>query len=158
MTLDNDTLVALAEVSVGLTGFIGIVTVLGSRSQGEWSPLDNIRFWSLMLSSLTPIALALLPVLFGPASLKPVGLIVGGIWSAILIYHASIATRIPKASTNLAIFVISCTLLVYSTFVASALGLVQFKIQQCYLAQMFWCLTIAIIFFVRLLRSVRPAA
>jgi hypothetical protein len=94
VTLDNDTLVALAEVSVGLTGFIGFVTVLGSRSQGEWSPLDNIRFWSLMLSSLTPIAL----------------------------------------------------------------GLIRLPIQQCYLALIFWCMTIAIIVFVRLLRSVRPAA
>ena len=34
----------LAELSIGVLGFSGVVAVLGRRASGEWTDLDRIRF------------------------------------------------------------------------------------------------------------------
>jgi hypothetical protein len=155
MTLDAYILLSLAEVCVAFMGFIGIVVVLGGRSKGEWTPVDDVRFWTLMLNCLTPIALALLPLIFGAESYKVIGLIVGGTWVVLLFHQAISATRIPEASTKLAIFVMITTIIVYGTFAVSALWISNAPIHQLYLSIILWNLTLAIIFFVRLLRSER---
>jgi hypothetical protein len=157
MMLDSNILVSLAEVSVTIAGFTGVVVVIGNRSDGQWAPVDDVRFWSLMLNSLTPIALSLLPLLFGPNSYKILGLLVGGIWAGLLIKQAFAAFRIPAASTRLAVFIVLGTLIVYGAFIASAVGFAEGPISQYYLAIIFYSIAMAFVFFVRLLRSSRVA-
>lgn len=60
---ESETLRTLAEVAVALTGFTGIVAVLGRRAGGEWSPLELLRLRMLLETSLGVLFLSLLPVL-----------------------------------------------------------------------------------------------
>jgi hypothetical protein len=60
---ENETLRTLAEVAVALTGFTGIVAVLGRRAGGEWTPLELLRLRMLLETSLAVLFLALLPLL-----------------------------------------------------------------------------------------------
>ncbi len=66
---ESETLRTLAEVAVALTGFTGIVAVLGRRAGGEWSPLEWLRLRMLLEASLAVLFLSLLPVLL--STLRP---------------------------------------------------------------------------------------
>ena len=158
MVLEPDILVSLAEVSVAFTGFIGIVVVLGGGPDREWKPVEDARFWTLMLNTLTPIALALLPLRFGPESYTLIGLLVGGTWAILCIWQAVSAMKVPDANVSLAVFIITTSASVYGVFVASAMTWIELSVEQCYLAIILWNITMAVIFFVRLLRSSRAVA
>ena len=158
MILDANVLVSLAEVSVTVAGFTGVVVVIGSRSAGKWTPVDDVRFWSLMLNSLTPIALSLLPLVFGPDSYKLLGLIVGGTWFVLLQKQVFSAWSLPGASKRLVVVVALGALTVYGAFVIRAAGFTEGSISQYYLAIILWNLTMAFVFFVRLLRGSRVEA
>jgi hypothetical protein len=56
----SETLVGIAEISVALAGFTGVVVAFGSRSHGNWHPGDRLRLNFLLESSLTAGAFALL--------------------------------------------------------------------------------------------------
>lgn len=60
---ESETLRTLAEVAVALTGFTGIVAILGRRAGGEWSPLELLRLRMLLETSLGVVFLSLIPVL-----------------------------------------------------------------------------------------------
>ena len=55
-----DGLQIIAEVSVGLAGFTGVVLAL-ARGPGEWHPFDSLRIFGLLSVSLATVVLALLP-------------------------------------------------------------------------------------------------
>jgi len=59
---ESETLRTLAEVAVALTGFTGIVAVLGRRAGGEWAPLEMLRLRMLLETSLGVLFLSLLPL------------------------------------------------------------------------------------------------
>jgi hypothetical protein len=61
MLQGSDILTILAEIFVAFAGFTGIVAVLGQRSEGEWRPIDVIRFHSLLEASLAGLLLSVLP-------------------------------------------------------------------------------------------------
>lgn len=56
----QDALFALAQVSIALAGFTGVVVVFGGRS-GQWHALDRYRIVTILWLSLGPAFLALLP-------------------------------------------------------------------------------------------------
>ena len=153
MAIDIALLLSLAEVCVAFTGFIGIVVVLGRRSQGEWSEVENTRFWTLITSSITPIALTLLPILFGLGSIPLIGLVVGGITSFVIGRNAYRAIWLPGANRLLGVVIVTLTTLVYGTFVLCVAGAVPISIDQYYMGLILWYLSISILFFVRLLRA-----
>ena len=64
-------LLGLAEVSVALTGFAGIVVFLGRRASGNWTEADRARFSSMISNGLSALLFSLLPFLFweGPTFL-----------------------------------------------------------------------------------------
>jgi len=68
MMEENETLRTLAEVAVALTGFTGIVAVLGHRAGGEWTPLELLRLRMLLETSLAVLFLSLLPIVFQEVS------------------------------------------------------------------------------------------
>jgi predicted MFS family arabinose efflux permease len=51
------------EVGIGITGFSGIVAVLGHRSAGEWSRTDRGRMSILLQTSFATVLLSFLPLL-----------------------------------------------------------------------------------------------
>ncbi|MEN8162141.1 MAG: hypothetical protein ABFS41_18875 [Myxococcota bacterium] len=55
------TLELLAELAVGVLGFSGIVVAIGRRQAGKWTPIDQRRFFSMVLIGALVIVLALLP-------------------------------------------------------------------------------------------------
>ena len=56
-----DTLLTLAEVSLGLAGFAGIVVVFG-RGPGALAPADSFRLLALVGCSLGTLFLSLIPI------------------------------------------------------------------------------------------------
>ncbi len=57
----GDILLTLAEVSVALAGFSGVVAVFGRRDPGNWSFADRFRFFSLVHSSHSSLLLCIVP-------------------------------------------------------------------------------------------------
>ena len=59
-----DTLLTLAEVSLGLAGFAGIVVVFG-RGPGALPPADSLRLAALVGASFGTLFLSLIPIALG---------------------------------------------------------------------------------------------
>jgi len=57
-------LTVLGEIFVALAGFTGIVAVLGQRSEGQWRPIDVIRFQIMLEGSLAGLLFAIAPFVF----------------------------------------------------------------------------------------------
>jgi hypothetical protein len=55
-------LLSLAEVSVALTGFAGVVVFLGRRAAGDWTEADQVRFASMVEFGLIALLFSLLPL------------------------------------------------------------------------------------------------
>jgi len=155
MLLDNNLLLSLAQVCGSFTGFIGIVVVLGRRSSGEWKAADDVRFRTLITSSLAPFALTLFPVLFGPNSFAAIGLSVGGIAMVLIIKDSFLAIRLPEGNTRLAVVIATMTVLVFGNLILCVLGVVPVALHKSYLALILWNLSVSVLFFIRLLRSTR---
>jgi hypothetical protein len=60
---------SLAELSVGVLGFSGVVAVLGRRSAGEWTVVDRVRFFAMVRLTVSVLVLAVLPFPFHSAGL-----------------------------------------------------------------------------------------
>jgi hypothetical protein len=58
----------LAELALGVLGFSGVVAVLGRRSEGEWTPVDRVRFFGMVRVTALVLVLAVLPFPFYSAS------------------------------------------------------------------------------------------
>jgi hypothetical protein len=54
-------LIGIAEVSIALTGFAGVVVVLGRRTSGPWPLADQFQLRSLIENGLLAVLAALLP-------------------------------------------------------------------------------------------------
>ena len=57
----EDLLIGIAEVSIALTGFAGIVAVFGRRTTGPWPLADQYLLRSLIENGLLVVLAALLP-------------------------------------------------------------------------------------------------
>jgi hypothetical protein len=155
MLLTNAVLLSLSEVCATFTGFIGIVVVLGRRAEGSWNAIDDIRFRALITSSVTPVALSLLPILFGPNSFVAIGLIVGGASFSYMTKQALRAFLHPEGNTKLASIVTFLSIVVMLIFIGSIYGFVPMSIHQSYLGIILFNLAISVIFFVRLIKISR---
>jgi hypothetical protein len=59
----RDSLLTLAEFSIALAGFTGVVVVFGNRA-GGWLPIDRYRMAIILWLSIGPAFLSLLPIGF----------------------------------------------------------------------------------------------
>ena len=57
------TLNTIAQVTITLLGFTGIVVVFGKRGITEWTPTDRLRFYALVAPSLTAFFCSFVPEL-----------------------------------------------------------------------------------------------
>ncbi len=67
----QDLLQTLAEVSVALAGFSGVVSVFGRRRTGEWDPADRLHLSFMLETSLAALFLSILPFALLAAELSP---------------------------------------------------------------------------------------
>ncbi len=63
MLQDSDLLQTIAEIAIALTGFTGVVAVLGERGRGKWRAVDLFRFSNLLMTSIAVLFLAFVPIL-----------------------------------------------------------------------------------------------
>ena len=75
-------LLSLAEVSVSLTAFAGIVVAVGRRSSGEWSLIDRTRFAQVVSNGVFALLFCLLPFLI----IDPNNDLTEDSWSSTLIF------------------------------------------------------------------------
>jgi hypothetical protein len=61
------TLELLAELSIAVLGFSGVVAVLGRRASGDWADLDRYRFRMMVRIAALVLVLSLLPFPFRSA-------------------------------------------------------------------------------------------
>jgi hypothetical protein len=165
------TLELLAELAVGVLGFSGIVAALGRRSSAAWTPLDQRRFFSMVLLGALVIVLALLPFPFHHAGLE--GARLWG-WSSgiaapvILLFTIAVRRATPAAtltamwrnsSVNNAVLVFGL-LVTYGTpllLVLNATGILLERTFTPYLVAVLLNFSVTLLTFVRLLQSaVRP--
>jgi len=57
-------LIAISQVAVAFIGFTGVVSVLGRRNQGSWTPEERLQLRVLVEVSLTALFGSLAPFLF----------------------------------------------------------------------------------------------
>ena len=57
----SDTLSTIAEVSIALAGFTGVVAVLGRRSSGGWSSEELLQLRALVETSLAALFVSFVP-------------------------------------------------------------------------------------------------
>jgi hypothetical protein len=62
-----ETLELLAELSIAVLGFSGVVAVLGRRASGDWADLDRYRFRAMVRVAALVLVLSLLPFPFRSA-------------------------------------------------------------------------------------------
>jgi len=65
MNLSEDVLVGIAGVAIALIGFSGVVTTLGRRVSGEWSPAETLQLRTLVDPSLVTLFSAFVPIGLG---------------------------------------------------------------------------------------------
>ena len=63
MILDSEVLVGLATLGLTLTGFSGLVAIMGKRGTGQWSEGEKVQFIELAVISLTVTFGAFVPIL-----------------------------------------------------------------------------------------------
>ena len=59
------TLSTIAEVSIALAGFTGVVAVLGSRRDHQWTPEERLQLRTLVETSMTALFLSFAPSVLG---------------------------------------------------------------------------------------------
>jgi hypothetical protein len=156
-------LFTLAEVSIALTGFSGVVVFLGRRASGQWSETDQTRFWSLIESGLMALLMSLLP--FAVRQFDPSPNMLWGVSSGIVAVPSAVgfiawlrrARRAmlvsdPEASPLLGIIAMIGWTGIVVALVLNGLGIGLQRSFGPYLMAIFWYLFLACLLFLRLLR------
>ena len=62
MSLSEDVLIGIAGVAIALIGFSGVVTTLGRRGSGEWSPSETLQLRTLIDPSIVTLYAVFFPI------------------------------------------------------------------------------------------------
>ena len=171
----EDTLQTIAELSIALAGFTGIVAALGRRAQGEWEPHERARLESLLWAAVGGVVFSMAPSVAASSSLSEatiwrVGNGVFGFlhvaaaawffrrWSLVvrsLVFRSPDRARILTASAPIIALVVAA--LILGQF-AVALGFLPGLAPFFYLAMLLWILVIGLIQFVFLLVQTRTTS
>ena len=158
---DSDLLQTIAEIAIALTGFTGVVAVLGERARGKWRAVDLFRFNNLLTTSIAALFLAFVPILIhklGAPELTAWRLSSGLAAAYILVVFArgrSIRQLPQDQQVEIqrpvlgALFVIHAA--VFLLLVANALGVAYSGESAPFLVALVWLLAFAAFQFVRLL-------
>jgi hypothetical protein len=145
----TDTFETIAEIAIALTGFTGIVTVLGRRGRGDWSARDLFRVKALLYWSLSTMFLAFLPTF-----LLGLGEVVAAPWrvahGVFACFHSAVFVwffrEVGRTGTRLSRFAYSSLVigaLVLFAEILVACGLFQEQAPSLYLLALLWFLYLA---------------
>jgi hypothetical protein len=161
-------LIGIAEVSIALTGFAGVVVVLGRRTSGPWPLAEQLQLRSLIENGLLVVLAALLPFavqqhtqeasLIWRVSSGVFGA-VGGAYAFIIQGHRHRRLRSEPEEASGSLFpgawiavVGSISAVVHGALLLNAAGVVFHGTFGPYLYGLLWNLSIGAVFFVRLVR------
>jgi hypothetical protein len=161
-------LIGIAEISIALTGFAGVVIVLGRRSSGPWPLADQFQLRSLIENGLLVVLAALLPfaVLLHTPEPSVIWRVSSGIFGAAGGAHAFIIQgrrqrRLrshPEEDSNSlfpiawAGILVPISAAVHGALLLNAAGVVFHGTFGPYLYGLLWDLCMGAVFFVRLIR------
>lgn len=152
----------IAEISVALAGFSGVVAVVGRRSGGRWRSGELLRFWQMLEVSLTALVFSLLPFIFHFSGLSDA--YTWACCSGMLAFVSSVqmgraVRRTTQAvgsdesiSLKFTMLFLFMGLVINLMLVGNALGIVFERRLAPYLMGVFWQLCLGCVLFWRLLR------
>ncbi len=158
---DSEVLVGIATLGLTLTGFSGLVAIMGRRGSGRWTPGERFQFIQLAIVSLAVTFGAFVPILVSAAFADEISLrISSGIISAIhlgcMVQGLSTVTRSQDARTEYApgviLFITSGGVLTIIAGFASAFSNLGFY-DLTILLNLLWMLFVAVVNFIQLLTS-----
>lgn len=163
MTLDTEVLVGIATLGLTLTGFSGLVAIMGNRGAGRWTDGERIQFLELATISLTVTFGAFVPILVVMVLAGEPGLrlslgIITFAHLCCLVRGFATVLRSPDAQAEYApgviFFMISGGALLIVASFAAAFGLLG-NHRLWILLNLLWLLFVAVVNFVQLLTSSR---
>ena len=160
----QDLLQTLAEVSVALAGFSGVVSVFGRRHTGDWDPADRLHLSFMLETSLAVLFLSLLPFAFLSVELSPrsTWTIMSGIMAAYLVAtFGAAAYRYRRLSSDQRtgvgpIYGFAMALGDLSVVILQLFNVFSAREFSFYLIGLIWLLLSCAVSFVRLLGFFRP--
>ena len=170
----EDTLQTIAELSIALAGFTGIVAALGRRAQGEWEPHERARLESLLWAAVGGVVFSMAPSVVASSGLSEATIwrVGNGVFGFLhvaatawffrrwgLVFRSLLRSpdtpRIVTASAPIIALLVAA--LVLGQF-AVALGFLPGLAPFFYLAMLLWILVIGLTQFVFLLVQTRAAS
>jgi hypothetical protein len=162
----EDLLIGIAEISIALTGFAGIVVVLGRRASGPWPLADQYHLRSLIENGLLAVLAALLPFAVLQHTNDPsiIWRVSSGIFGAVSAMHAVVIQGLRQRRlqteggagtlfpTPWMLVIGLGSVAVHTALLLNAAGLFFEGTFGPYLYGLLWDLSMGSLFFVRLVR------
>lgn len=164
----EDLLLGIAEVSIALAGFAGVVVVLGRRATGPWPLADQFQLRSLIENGLLVVLAALLPFAVQQHTQEPSVLwrISSGIFGVAGGVHAFVVQgrrqrrlrRHPDEASDSflplswVVVLVPVSAVVHAALLLNAADVVFHGSFAPYLYALLWDLLMGAVFFVRLIR------
>lgn len=161
-------LIGIAEVSIALTGFAGVVVVLGRRASGPWPLAEQFQLRSLVENGLLVVLAALLPFAVSQHTEEPsvIWRVSSGIFGAVAGFHAFVIQACrqrqlrrgseqssgPLIPTALVAVLVPVSVVVHGALVLNAAGVMFDGSFTPYLYGLLWDLSMGAMFFARLIR------
>ena len=120
-------LTTVAEVSIALAGFTGVVAVLGNRRNHDWSPEERLQLRTLVETSLTALFASFAPsVLFlvltsEPAVWRSANLFLGALHLANLVAFLRRTTDARPTTSQKGLLVIGIAIILFHFLAAGGL-------------------------------------
>ena len=120
-------LTTVAEVSIALAGFTGVVAVLGNRRNHDWSPEERLQLRTLVETSLTALFASFAPsVLYlvltsEPAVWRSANLFLGALHLANLVAFLRRTTDARPTTSQKALLVIGVAVILFHFLAAGGL-------------------------------------
>ena len=161
MTLDSEVLVGIATLGLTLTGFSGLVAIMGKRGSGHWSGGERVQFIELAVISLTVTFSSFVPIVVslevsGDVSHRVSLGIIAAAHLGCLVRGLSTVLKTPEARAEYApgviIFMIAGGLLIIGASLLAAFGFFG-SYAFWILLNLLWLLFVAVVNFVQLLTS-----
>jgi hypothetical protein len=160
----TDSLTLLAQLSVAVLGFSGVVAVLGRRASGDWTELDRERFLGMVDCAVLALVLSLLPLpmldaKFSEAMVWGWCSAIGALVCALVVAPRLITIASPSIRSNPAVSKLSlvygiCALIAAPLLLAlNAAGVVLSRTSTPYLVASLLVFGFAVLLFLRLLRA-----
>ena len=161
MILDSEVLVGIATLGLTLTGFSGLVAIMGKRGSGQWTGGERVQFIELAVISLTVTFSSFVPIVVslefsGDVSYRVSLGIIAAAHLGCLARGLSTVLKTPDARAEYApgaiFFMISGGILIIGAALLAVFGFFE-SYAFLILLNLLWLLFVAVVNFVQLLTN-----